>query len=221
MLPPHAPAVQVRAMAPADLRFVAHLHRSWLAHGLFPALGPRFLRAYLSTYAASPFGLAYMALLDGVPVGYLVGTVDERAHLRHVLRRCGIHLALLGLAALLVRPRLAWHFARTRARRYITAGTRLVRSGTSPATSPGSAGVVAVLSHVAVSEAARGTGIGGELVRRFVDDARSSGATAARLLTKADDGGASGFYERLGWCAHGVITDRDGITWARFRLDLG
>lgn len=220
MVPTLTPLVQVRAMTGADLRFVALLHRRCLPHGLFPALGPRFLRAYLHTYAASPFGLAYVALLDGAPVGYLVGTLDEGAHVGVVLRRHGLRLGVLGLVALVVRPRLAWRFVRTRARRYLAAGTRLIRSRTEPSASQGSAGRVAVLSHVAVSAAARGTGVGGALVERFTQDARSSGATAARLLTKADAGGASGFYERLGWCASGVVTDRDGIAWTRFRLEL-
>lgn len=207
-------------MTAADLRFVVHLHRSSLAHGLFPALGPRFLRAYLHTYAVSPFGLAYLALRDGTPVGYLVGSVDETAHVRHVLRRCGLRLMLLGVAALLLRPRLAWRFARTRARRYVTAGTRLARSGVQASTAPGSKEPVAVLSHVAVSASERGGGVGGALVERFVEDARSAGAATARLLTKADQGGAIGFYESLGWCPSGVVTDRDGIEWSRFRLAL-
>lgn len=211
---------QVRSMTAADLRFVAHLHRSCLAHGLFPALGPRFLRAYLHTYAASPFGLAYVALLDGAPVGYLVGTVDDVAHVRYVLRRSGVHLSLLGLIALLLRPRLAWRFVRTRARRYLTATTRILRSGTRASVSPGSSECVAGLSHVAVTSSAQGCGVGGALVERFVEDARSSGATVARLLTKAGDGGAYGFYDRLGWCPTGVVTDRDGIAWSRFRLEL-
>lgn len=207
-------------MTAADLRFVAYLHRSCLAHGLFPALGPRFMRAYLHTYAASPFGLAYVALLDGAPVGYLVGSVDERAHVGHVFRRRGLRLALLGLVALLMRPRLAWRFARTRAGRYLTAGTRLLRSGAGAPTPLGSGGVAALLSHVAVSASARGSGVGSALVDRFIEDARSSGATAVRLLTKADHEGASGFYARLGWCPDGIVTDRDGIGWSRFRLEL-
>lgn len=207
-------------MTAADLRFVVLLHRSSLAHGLFPALGPRFLRAYLHTYATSPFGLAYLALLDGAPVGYLVGTVDEAAHVRYVLRRRGFRLMLLGVTALLLRPRLAWRFVRTRAKRYVTAGTRLARSGAQASPAAGSAEPVAVLSHIAVSAPARGSGVGGVLVERFVEDARSAGAVAARLLTKGDKGGAIGFYESLGWCPCGIVTDREGIAWSRFRLEL-
>lgn len=220
MVPALAHLVQVRAMTAADLRFVAHLHRSYLPHGLFPALGPQFLRAYLHTYATSPFGLAYVALFDGAPVGYLVGTVDERAHAEHVIRRQGLRLGVLGLVALLMRPRVAWRFLRTRVRRYMAVGARLVRSHAGASPPPRSAGGAAELSHVAVSASARGAGVGGALVERFTQDARSSGATAALLLTKAGDGGASGFYERLGWCPSGVVTDRDGIGWSRFRLEL-
>ena len=222
MVPASSPhQVQVRGMTTADLRFVAALHVAYLAHGLYPAMGPRFLRAYLHTYSVSPFGLALVALLDDVPVGYLVGTIDERAHVQHVVRRSGLRLGLLGFLALSMRPRVAWRFVRTRAKRYAVAGARLARSSTKVSTSSAASQRVAVLSHVAVEHAARGGGVGGALVARFVEDARSAGATAARLLTKADDGGAAGFYERLDWCPAGFVTDRDGIRWSRFHLDLG
>jgi hypothetical protein len=72
--------VGLRSMTRRDLSFVAYLHRAALPIGLFPTLGPRFLRIYLSTYAASPFGLAYVALVDQRPVDFLVGCHDHRAH---------------------------------------------------------------------------------------------------------------------------------------------
>src|SRR3546814_6517502 len=93
-------------MTQGDLAFAAHLHRTALPNGLFPTLGPRFLRVYLSTYAASPFGLAYVALVDQRPVAFLVGCHDHRAHRSHVLRHFGPRLVLAGAAALTRRPRV-------------------------------------------------------------------------------------------------------------------
>src|SRR3546814_18531777 len=101
-------------MTQGDLAFAAHLHRTALPNGLFPTLGPRFLRLYISTYAASPFGLAYVALVDRRPVAFLVGCPDHRAHRNHVLRHLGPPLLLAGAAALTSRPGVAWRFLRTR-----------------------------------------------------------------------------------------------------------
>ena len=205
-------------MTQGDLAFAAHLHRTALPNGLFPTLGPRFLRIYLFTYAASPFGLAYVALVDQRPVAFLVGCHDHRAHRSHVLRHFGPRLVLAGAAALTRRPRVAWRFLRTRSRKYLRALVDMLRRRAEA--SAASHRQVAVLSHVAVADAVRGAGVGSVLVDRFVRDVGAAGAHAAGLLTKADDGGAGAFYERLGWCPTDVVTDRDGVEWVRYRLEL-
>lgn len=208
--------VGLRAMERTDLPFAAVLHRRCLRHGLFPELGPRFLAAYLGTFVASPYAVAIVA--DGIdePAGFLVGTLDDRAHYRHVLRRHGLRLAALGAVALAVRPRVAGRFARTRAARYLRGGLRLARTPTTAAPAP-AAGVIA---HVAVTPAGRGQGVGAALVEGFVDHARSAQLPVVRLVTRADGDGAGAFYRRLGWQEDGCFDDRDGLTWTRYRLVL-
>src|SRR3546814_17956993 len=76
-------------MTQGDLAFAAHLHRTALPTGLFPTLGPRFLRVYLSTHAASPFGLAYVPLVAPRPVAFIAACPDHRAHPPTVLRPFG------------------------------------------------------------------------------------------------------------------------------------
>lgn len=118
-------------MTAVDLRFAAELHRRWLGHGLFPALGPRFLRCYLRTFLPGQAAVALVAEVDGAAAGFLVGVFDERTHLRGVVRQHGLRLAATGLIALAARPRVAWRFARTRLRRYVGGLGRLARSGRS------------------------------------------------------------------------------------------
>ena len=208
--------VGLRAMERADLPFAAVLHRRCLRHGMFPELGPRFLAAYLGTFVSSPFAVALVA--DGIdePLGFLVGTLDDRAHYRHVLRRHGLRLAALGTVALLVRPLVAYRFARTRATRYLRGSVRLARTPVKAAPAPARG----VIAHVAVAPAGRGRGVGAALVEQFVAHARSAHLPAVRLVTRADGDGAGAFYRRLGWQEDGRFDDRDGLTWTRYRLAL-
>lgn len=217
-MPRSAVAVDVRAMATADIRWAADLHRAALPHGLFPSLGPRFLRQYLATYVDSPAAVALVAERNGALAGFLVGTLDHGHHRAHVM---GTHLrpiAVRGALALLVRPTVAWRFVRTRLVRYVAAIRRPRVHGPRE---QGRDRAVAVLAHVAVTPASRGTGVGAELVRAFLDAARAAGASRCELVTRADDDGAFGFYRRLGWDHIGESRDRDGGLWTRLGLDLG
>jgi ribosomal protein S18 acetylase RimI-like enzyme len=211
--------LKLREMRPRDLRVAAQIHHACLHHGLFPQLGKRFLRAYLATFMASPHAVALVAVTHGSPVGFLVGTFEDRRHYRFVLRRHGLRLALAGSAALALRPRLAWRFVHTRARRYASGFVRLSGGAVAvPATLP--VGGDGVLTHVAVAPDGRGRGAGAGLVDEFVERARARGVSEVRLVTRAGPDGAGAFYARLGWRVTGVYRDRDGLSWVRYRLEL-
>lgn len=208
----------MRTMGTGDLRFATALHLESLNHGLFPALGRRFLSAYLATFVDSPFAVALLAESGGSPVGYLVGTVDDRAHYRHVLRRHGPEMAGRGLLALVFRPSVAIRFARTRALRYARGAVRL--AGKPPAGARTAPVNDAVLTHMAVVGACRGRGVGSLLVRAFVDRMSRTDLEGIRLTTRSGSKGAAGFYEKLGWCKAAEFTDQDGLDWQRLRLEL-
>lgn len=200
---------------PDDLAAAADLHAVALPHGFFPTLGRRFLARYLATYLDDRDGVAIAAVVDGRLVGFLVGTTDTLSRRAHIVRRHGVRLAVTGLAALLARPRMAVRFLQTRAWRYVTAvvGGLHRRSGSTAAPVPL---VRAVLSHVAVVPAARGTGLGAGLVHAFEREVRAAGCASAELLTRADEDGAGDFYRCLGWREEGGFDDRDGVRWTRF-----
>ena len=185
-------AITVRAMQRGDLPYVARLHATALPHGFFTTLGQPFLRAYDRTFADSPYAVAFVAEVDGHPIGFLLGLLRPLAHSRFVRRRHGGRLALMGALSLVVRPRVAGRFLRTRVGRYARAWRR---SGALPAVREQEP---AILSHVAVEPGARGSGTGRRLVETFVEAARRADAVEARLLTRADDG-ATPFYRHLGW----------------------
>lgn len=207
------PTVTVRPLRPTDLPRAATRQRSELSDGFFSQLGPRFLERYLQTYLDGPAAMALAVEVDGDAVGHLVGTVGP-GHFRWALRAQWRALLPAGVLALLLRPAVAWRFARTRAGRYARAAVAAARhrpprpGGPRPPAGPGPA----ALLHVAVDPAARGAGAGAALVEAFEARAREAGCRTAQLVTFGDDDGpgALAFYRRLGWELSSTRTDDAG-----------
>lgn len=212
--------VVVRAMESRDLCFAAALHEQSLRHGLFPALGRRFLVRYLGTYLRSDASVALVAELAGSPAGFLVGVLDESTHYRHVLQRHGTKLAASGLVALMTRPRVAWRFLQTRAYRYVLGIGRLARGARRGSAGATDRRATAVLSHVAVIPELRGSGVGSDLVAAFSATASGASTAAIRLTTRTGADGAGDFYIDLGWRHVDTFVDADGLSWDRLRFDL-
>lgn len=214
---PAGPQVEVLAMGPEHLEGVTRLHLRALPEGFFARLGAGFLRAYLSTYRASPYACAFAAVGDGRLQGFLVGVHAPAAHRQWVIRHHGLRLALRGAVALLARPRLLALFVRTRLARY---GRALLRRRGSPAAAaPAGASAAAVLAHVAVDREARGAGAGRALVDAFLSAVAANGGRAVVLVTRAGSG-AEAFYDRLGFERSSERTDAEGVVWVGYRVEL-
>lgn len=205
---------KVRHLTSADLRYAADLHRAYLSDGFFPALGPRFMRAYLATFLDSSVSVALLAECHGRPVGFLVGSFDHVAHVRMTVRRHGPRLVCLGLVAMILRPKVGWRFLRTRAGRYLGRLRRVHSEGRGGIGGPRTGG----LGHLVVEPAARGDGIGSALAVEYARRVCAYGVVAAQLTTRAGEAGAGPFYERLGWVALATFDDPDGVAWTRYGL---
>ena len=207
-------------MEARELDVVSRLHAAALPHGFFARLGRHFLSAYLDTYRGAPHAVAFVAIQGDEPQGYLVGVVAPELHARWVVRRHGLRLTLLGVVGLLARPGLLAYFVRTRARRYVRALVRRLRRSPATATSPTHRYQAAVLSHVAVSPAARGHGIGQALVLAFAAHAATEGRNSVELVTRTG-GRAELFYLRLGFRPTTKRVDAEGVSWSGYRLAVG
>ncbi|MGJ7442235.1 GNAT family N-acetyltransferase [Aquipuribacter sp. MA13-6] len=227
--------VVVRRATPADVDFTARTHRQHLPHGLFPLLGDAFMRRWHATYLDAPHGVALVAVRTDSTgdhrLGCLVGAVDQVAHVDHVVRHHRLHLGAVGALSLLVRPRLALHFLRTRAPSYLRRLTgRPAPAGPVESTEQthGDSGPsrrslhdpVAVITAVVVTPDGRGAGVGAALVAGFVARARAAGTPEAQLTTLDGAGGAGPFYEALGWQRGDVHPTRDGALMATYHLPL-
>lgn len=216
-LPAASATLRVRLMTCADLPFTAHLHHCTLSHGLFPALGIRFLEAYHRSFIRSPAAVALVITKSGDRVGFLLGTLDQPAHYSYVVRHHGLRLSLTAVAAMIRRPRLAFTFMQTRATRYARGIIRLAVPHMLPH-SRSTHDSVAVLEHVAVMPYARAAGTGAVLVDDFVRRVRAARVSTIQLITRADASGAAGFYDKLKWSRMEILTDGEGVAWQRFQL---
>lgn len=188
-------ALPLRRMRRDDLEFVVDQHRAFFPDNVMSRFGKLFLRRYYRSFLDTPYAFAAIAELDSSRAGYLVGIHDTLRHRQQLLRRHGVALFAVILVSFVTHPVPA---VRVIARRLGTRIRRLARTARAPSVPP-RAGRVAVLSHVATIEAARGRRLGQALVTRFVESARASGAARISLATGDGLDGAGPFYVRLGW----------------------
>jgi predicted GNAT family N-acyltransferase len=108
------------------------------------------------------------------------------------------------------------HFIAYDGDRAVGAGRLVVEPAGFEGTDPGS-GPVGHLGRLAVRPEARGSGLGVALVRAIEDRARDRGLAVMALSSQTY---AIGFYERLGYAAHGPEFDDAGLPhrWMTRRL---
>lgn len=201
------------AVVPLDEAHLDHavaLHVGAVPEGFFAELGVPFLREYYRAFRDSPHGIALAALVDGVPCGVVVGTVDDWRHYRWILRHRVRSHATAALMGVLRRPGLAVRFLRTRAFRYGRGALRLRARRRHVAASEGPRSTTGVLTHLAVDERHRDNGVERELVDAFVGHARRHGTWTLRVQTRSA-GGAAPSFARLGWKPAGRSRNLDGV----------
>lgn len=228
-MPADAPPVTVRPMTSDDVVWTAQRQSQLLAHGLFPRLGPAFVRRWHLSHVRSPYGVALLAERAGAPLGYLLGTVDQSRHVSWTLEHEKWPLAVRGALGMIARPRLLALFVRTRAPRY---ARRLLRvpqrpsaqrsdRPTAPAPAERNDDAVGVVMALAVDATSRGSGAGRALVAQFLTDSAEAGTERCELVTVAGPGGASDFYAALGWEVVGEHRNSDGVLVRRFATPTG
>lgn len=212
-----AGVTEVRPLTSADLDFAAALHSEALPDGFFVSLGRPFLTRYYAAFVASPHAIGLVAVGVEERQGVLVGTIDDAAHYRWVIRHQYGALVRAGARGLARDPRLAARFARTRARRYLRGARLLGRRRRGGSIAP-SAPTTGALTHIAVVSERRENGVGTKLVNAYVKSAFAHGALRLRVATKAD-GGATDFYRHLGWRPAESTRNLDGVDFDVLTLD--
>lgn len=194
--------------------WMAQLHVDDLPHGLFPRLGKTFVRRWHRSHLESPHGVAFVALRDGNPIGFALGTTDRPANVVWLLAHRRGALVPAALLALLLRPTLLSDFVATRAGRYLRRLSHRGTAETTPARRP-----VAVLDAIVVAGEWRGRGIGKSLMSAFLAAVTVAGVDRVELVTKDGPRGAAGFYDRGGWSRTSSHVDRDGDVVHTYAID--
>jgi ribosomal protein S18 acetylase RimI-like enzyme len=202
---------------PLDLGAIAAMHAEAFPASALTLLGPRVVTEYYRWQLDAPHDLVALAAReDGDLVGFVWAGTFRRA-LKGFVARNGLvlvtalarrpHLLLDARVRRRVRPAariLGRHFRR----RLLHPGA--VRADDVDAgvgelvTSPGRSFGILVL---AVSPAARGTGVADLLIDEAEARARQAGLTQMQLTVQPGNARAVRFYERNGWSRHG---DRPG-----------
>ena len=194
--------------------WMARLHVDDLPHGLFPRLGTTFVRRWHRSHLESPYGVAFVAVLDGSPIGFALGTTDRPANVAWLLEHRRGALVPAALLALVLRPTLLSDFVATRAGRYLRRLSRGSAVAATPARRP-----VAVLDAIVVAGEWRGRGIGRSLMSAFLGAVTVAGVDRVELVTKDGPQGAAGFYDRGGWSRTSSHLDRDGDVVHTYAID--
>ncbi len=197
--------VSYAALSPADVATLARVHRAGFPGFFLSSLGAPFLRQLYAGYASDPSALTVVARAHGRPIAAVLGTSEPAGFYGRLLRRRLTGFAIAGLRGAVRHPR---------------AVPRLVRAlryrGDAPADRPG-----ALLSSIVVDPPWAGAGIGGELMRRWLDLAAERGVTRAYLTTDRDDNaGVHAFYAAHGWAVDAEFATPEGRAMTRYAIDL-
>lgn len=193
------------ALTATDVATLAQVHRAGFPGFFLSSLGTPFLRQLYAGYASDPTALTVVARAGGRPIGAVLGTSEPAGFYAALLRRRLPGFAIAGLRGAVRNPR---------------AVPRLVRAlryrGDAPTDRPG-----ALLSSIVVRPEWAGVGIGGELMRRWLDLAAARGVTRAYLTTDRDDNaGVHAFYAGHGWGVDGQFATPEGRAMTRYAIDL-
>lgn len=213
--------MNVRQLVVANVCDAALLHCRVLDMEFLSRFGPSFMSAYYLAWMDAPGSISIVAVGDdGAVQGVLLGATDPAGHVRAMVRRSGVRLAVRLAMSAMMRPHLAKDLIVTRGWRYARGVTRvLVVHVTSRRTTEAQVASTRVgeITHVLVRPEDQGRGIGRALLEVAVQQARSAGVTELVLVTPPDLP-ARNFYERLGWQAEGLMTSRSDESFLRLRL---
>ena len=186
----------VRVATSSDVRTVARLHSSAISEGFLSSLGDRFLIRLYSRILRSPHG--FLLVSDGPSrpeselaphlTGFVAGSPEVGLLYREFLLRDGLGVFLSsGVRMARALPRVV------ETARY---GTRRDLGESDP---DGAGEPETELLAMAVDDAARRQGVGTALVNSFMERARTTGSSSARVVVSAHNQSAIALYARAGF----------------------
>jgi ribosomal protein S18 acetylase RimI-like enzyme len=175
-----------------DAATVADLHVVLISEGFLSFLGPRFLSRLYRRIIVSSDSFLLVAEAEGRIVGFIAGSTDVRGLYRSFLWHDGVRAATLAAGRLISSPRRVFE---------------TLRHGSSEGASTARG---AELLAIAVALDRQGEGVGGRLVRSFLNEVIRRELDAAHVIVGADNQPAVKLYEKAGF-----------VTADKFELHVG
>lgn len=198
----------VRPARPDDVPRIVVIHRQAFPGFFLTSLGDRFLRRFYQAMTRSPAAICLVVERGAGVDGFVVGPLHPAGFFRRLFLRSGFAFALDALPALIGSPR--------------EVGVRLLRAAHYRGEAPVAWPDAALISSVAVTIDAVGSGAAGELIEGFCAEAAARGATHVYLTTDVvDNPVANRFYRRHGFEVEAVLVRPDGRAMNRYLRQLG
>jgi len=186
-------SISIQPLRPRHAAAVARIHHLSQEGTFLTALGHPFLTVLYEEMSRSAHCRAFVALVEGQVVGFVVGTLSTGAIFKEVALKRPIRLGWLVFRRALRRPRLLWQALQTLA----------YPAQANHALPP------AELLSLALEPRWRNRRIGSALVARLHAAMREAGVTQMAVTVDAANAGALRFYRRHGF-RHAVTSQMYG-----------
>jgi len=175
----------VRRARPEDLSTIVHIHHEAFSHYFLTRLGANFLRLYYELVLSYSAGIVLVSEDHGVLSGFVCGFANPAGFYR-LMWRNRRKFALPALAALARHPSLAAN---------MLYGVRRIQNSALEAPPD-----TCELSSIAVTPQASGNGVGGRLLRAFLEQSWLKNVCCVYLTTDADgNDSANALYRAAGF----------------------
>jgi len=162
---------------------VAELHCAALAGDFLPSLGQGFLTVFYEGVLDLGMGFGFVAIEDGRPVGFVLGSADTSALFKQVVASRAVMLGLRAIPAIIRKPALVANVLETFL--YPSKEDAVPEK--------------AELVVIGFDAAYRGRGLGHGLVNALNDAFRAQGVRSYKVTVLQENLGANSFYRALGF----------------------
>jgi ribosomal protein S18 acetylase RimI-like enzyme len=196
--------VHIQRMLPKHIESVVRVHLESFPGFFLSSLGPGFLRLFYQGVLNDETGIAVIAEREDVVLGFVCGSNAPRGFYRRLFQKQWWRFGWAAMGALARRPWMV--------RRFLGAvRMRVVSEDAAPA---------AELMSLAISPHAQRQGLGGDLVLRFLAEARSLGASRVTLTTdRQANQHVNSFYHRLGFALAASFVTNTGREMNRYEIN--
>jgi ribosomal protein S18 acetylase RimI-like enzyme len=188
------------------LQGVVRIHLSSFPNFFLSFLGPKFLLLFYSGIISASEGIAFVYQNEeGLPVGFVAGSLNPGGFYSRLLKRDWFQFALASVLPVLRRP---------------TVILRVVRAVLHPAANPVGSDVAGLFS-IGVLPEMQGSGAGKKLVQAFLDEATRRGCKRVFLTTDCDNNDTvNAFYTKLGFSMERQLVTPEGRRMNEYWITL-